>query len=552
MFLWKNCSWRLQKMISNNINLTKIFLKSSFNSGRKRKNRVLSIVLYAGLAIYFSVSIGYLSYEIINALLSIHQEEAFISLVMMAIISLTIFTSVSSCLNTLYFAKDNIHILPLPLKGREILSSKTNVLLIYNYIEEFMFGLVPFGLYGYLTHQPTGFYLMIIPVLIFLPVIPLLLVELIVIIIMSLTNGVKNKNAVQMFTTVTSIIIILFATTTFSGNQSEEQLMEMLNQANGLSKIYANVFPTMPLALSALAKQNVLSLLVLIVISIAAYILVSVFCEKPYNKGMLGCLFSSSGISKKRINRETAYKSKGLLYSYVGKEFKVYLRNPTFFVQLILPQLILSPFMIILLSVSFRSGGEDMDVLYEAINSRLYSGYVFGALLLTAMFCSMYSYISPLAVSKDGHDAYLMKYVPVPFYKQLEYKMSVDVIMSFFSCFVSVLLGSFLFRVPIGLLALCTPVILLYCVLHGFLIIFDARNPKLNWTSEIEISKRNMRMFLSLGYAMINMAIVALMTYLFNLNMILIGVILCIVYAIIILISYTYIKKKDIVLSHNF
>ena len=539
-------------MISNNINLTKIFLKSSFNSGRKRKNRVLSIVLYAGLAIYFSVSIGYLSYEIINALLSIHQEEAFISLVMMAIISLTIFTSVSSCLNTLYFAKDNIHILPLPLKGREILSSKTNVLLIYNYIEEFMFGLVPFGLYGYLTHQPTGFYLMIIPVLIFLPVIPLLLVELIVIIIMSLTNGVKNKNAVQMFTTVTSIIIILFATTTFSGNQSEEQLMEMLNQANGLSKIYANVFPTMPLALSALAKQNVLSLLVLIVISIAAYILVSVFCEKPYNKGMLGCLFSSSGISKKRINRETAYKSKGLLYSYVGKEFKVYLRNPTFFVQLILPQLILSPFMIILLSVSFRSGGEDMDVLYEAINSRLYSGYVFGALLLTAMFCSMYSYISPLAVSKDGHDAYLMKYVPVPFYKQLEYKMSVDVIMSFFSCFVSVLLGSFLFRVPIGLLALCTPVILLYCVLHGFLIIFDARNPKLNWTSEIEISKRNMRMFLSLGYAMINMAIVALMTYLFNLNMILIGVILCIVYAIIILISYTYIKKKDIVLSHNF
>ena len=539
-------------MIKNNINLTKIFLKSSFNSGRKRKNRVLSIVLYAGLAIYFSVSIGYLSYEIINALLSIHQEEAFISLVMMAIISLTIFTSVSSCLNTLYFAKDNIHILPLPLKGREILSSKTNVLLIYNYIEEFMFGLVPFGLYGYLTHQPTGFYLMIIPVLIFLPVIPLLLVELIVIIIMSLTNGVKNKNAVQMFTTVTSIIIILFATTTFSGNQSEEQLMEMLNQANGLSKIYANVFPTMPLALSALAKQNVLSLLVLIVISIAAYILVSVFCEKPYNKGMLGCLFSSSGISKKRINRETAYKSKGLLYSYVGKEFKVYLRNPTFFVQLILPQLILSPFMIILLSVSFRSGGEDMDVLYEAINSRLYSGYVFGALLLTAMFCSMYSYISPLAVSKDGHDAYLMKYVPVPFYKQLEYKMSVDVIMSFFSCFVSVLLGSFLFRVPIGLLALCTPVILLYCVLHGFLIIFDARNPKLNWTSEIEISKRNMRMFLSLGYAMINMAIVALMTYLFNLNMILIGVILCIVYAIIILISYTYIKKKDIVLSHNF
>ena len=106
-------------MIRNIINLTRIFLITSFGKGEsKNRHRIGKIILYAGLFVYLIGVFGFLSYEILSGLIALKQEEAFIGLILMGIITLVLFTTIISTMNVLYFSKDNRFVLPLPLKPR--------------------------------------------------------------------------------------------------------------------------------------------------------------------------------------------------------------------------------------------------------------------------------------------------------------------------------------------------------------------------------------------------------------------------------------------------
>ena len=543
-------------MIKNIINLTKVFLISAFNRGgnRKRKNGIGRIVLYGLLFAYLVGVFGFLSYEILSGLIVLKQEEAFIGYILMAIITLVLFTTIISTMNVLYFSSDNRFVLPLPFKPLEVLSAKLNTLLIYVYMEEAMLGLIPMIMYGIMTKQNIIYYLLLIPVLAAVPVVPLLIAAMIVICVMALTKGIRNKSLVQTITMIVSIVFSLIISMFSSSMSSNEDITAMMNTAGSLVEIYKKAFPTMPMAVNALTRHNVLSLCLLIVVSVFAYALVCVLGQKPYYRGMLGSLYSSSGVSDRKIDENSAYRSRGLPFSYVMKEIRVYLRRPTFFVQLIMPCLILPAFVmgITYFSVFSQVGSELMEGLQQIYAEKAFGGYIYAVLLLAVMFISMYSFISTLAISKDGHDAYAMKYLPVAFHKQLIYKMIPDVVMCLFSYLNVALLSMILFRLPPVYVLMSLPVSVLYCILHGFLILSDVRRPKLDWTNEMQIVKKNFRTMFSLAFSLLNMGIVALLAFLSGVRMIAMTAILTVLYGLIDYLLYRYIRNKDISLADGF
>ena len=542
-------------MIRNILDLTKVFLFSAFrrNSGKK-KNRIGKILLYAVLFVYLISVFGFLSYEILSGLIVLQQQESFIGLLLMAIVTLVLFTTIISTMNVLYFSEDNRFILPLPLKPVEVLSAKLNVLLIYVYLEEAMLGLAPLLMYGYLTKQPLYYYPLMLLVLLVLPVVPLLLTALIVVGIMALTKGIRNKNLVQLITMSFSILLSLLVSMFSSSMNSSEDIMATMNKAGALVEIYKKAFITMPMAIDTLTRYSVLSLLLLILISLAAYVLVCVFAQKLYYRGMLGSLYSSSGVSSRKIDERSAYRSKGLLFSYVMKEVRIYLRHPTYFVQLILPCLLLPAFTIGLtyFSIVSQTGDELFVGLRSVYADNSFSGIVFAVLLMAVMFISMYSFISTVAISKDGHDAYAMKYLPVPFSKQLICKMIPDIAMCLFSYVIVSLLSLVLFRIPFIYILLSLPVALSYSILHGFLILSDVRKPKLQWTNEMQIVKNNLRMMLGMVFSLLGMGLAALLAFVLQLNMYWIAVILSLLFMALDLLLYRYIRKKDISLADGF
>jgi ABC-2 type transport system permease protein len=543
-------------MWKNSFNLTKIFLISSFGKGgSKKKNGIGKILLYGILIVYLIGVFAFLSYEILTGLMALEQQESFIGFVLMAIITLVLFTTVISTMNVLYFSKDNRFILPLPLRPVEVLSAKINTLLAYVYLEEMMLGLAPLLMYGILTKQSILYYPLMILVLLLLPMVPLLIVAFIVICIMALTGGIRNKSLVQLVTMTLSILFSLIVSMLSSSMSSGEDVMALMDTAGSLVEIYKKAFPTMPMAIETLTGFSFQSLILLAAVSLIFYLLVCVFAQKLYYRGMLGSLYSSSGVSNKKLDEQNAYRSKGLFFSYVMKELRVYLRKPVFFVQLILPCLILPAFTIGITYFSIVSQLDRqtiMEGLSQIYASRQYDFYIFAIVAIAAMFLSMYSFISTVAVSKDGHDAYAMKYLPVPFHKQLTFKMIPDIVMCLFSYLVVGLMAMILFRLPLRYLLLSLPVAVLYSILHGFLILSDVRKPKLEWTNEMQIVKKNLRMILGMAFSLLNMGLVAVIAFIFQVGLYPMIVLLIALYLITDLLLYRYICRKGIALAEGF
>ena len=539
-------------MFNNIFNLTKIFLKTSLFKTSKIKNKKM-FIFYIILLVYLAGALGFLSIEILNGLFAINQEKVFLGYILMAVVTIVLFTTIVSCVNVYYFSKDNINILSLPLKPIEILSSKINTMLVYEYIEELLIGLVPLIVYGYKTHESIFFYLIALVVLIFLPIIPLLIVSIIVMVMMAFLKGMRNKNMVQVITMTVSILFSLFFSMVTSSTSSQEDVMKMMSTANGMVEIYKKAFISVSLALEALLNKNILALLGLIVISVIAYLLVCVFTQKLFFQGVLESLSSSSGVTYKKLDERKAYNTKGLGYSYVMKEFKVYLRNPTFFVQVLLPTLILPIFIMIIIYISFTSSGENViELLIPIYQDKSFAGIIFAVVLMTIMFNYFYSFIPLIAVSKDGHDAYLMKYIPVPFYKQLIYKATPAFMVNIFSWLVEALFLYFLFKVPLNFILLSVPVCLGFSLLHCALILIDAKKPKLSWTSEIYVAKNNLRMLWGMGLIALNLSIIAIFAFVLQFNHLIMALALTLIYVLIFYFIYNYIRKEDIHIADNF
>ena len=541
-------------MIRMICDLTKVFLVSSFNrGGSRKKSGILRYVLYGLLFVYLIGVFGFLAHEMLKGLMAFGQEEAFIGFILMGIITLVMFTTIISTMNVLYFSRDNQFILPLPVKPLEVLSAKLNTLLIYVYMEEAMMALAPMVIYGYMTRQSIVYYPLMILVLLLVPVVPLLITALIVIIIMAAVKGIRNKSLVQVITMTVSVLFSLVISMFSSSMNSGEDVMNVMNKAGSLVKIYEKAFITMPMAVKTLTGYSVISLLLLAAVSIVAYVLVCLLAQKLYYRGMLGSLYSSSGVSDRKLN-ENSYRSKGLLFSYVMKEMRVYIRKPVFFVQLILPCLLLPAFTtgLTYYSIVSQGGDEVFNGLKYIYSDREFSGYVFAVLMLAVMFISMYSFISTVAISKDGHDAYAMKYLPVSFSSQLIYKMIPDIMMCLFSYLVVALMSMLLFKVPVIYVLLSAPVAILYSILHSFLILSDVRRPKLEWTNEMQIVKKNLRMFIGMAFSLLNMGLVAVLAFVIGVDAAVMVPVLIVFYLAADALLYLYVRKKDIALADGF
>ena len=192
------------------VSLTKVLIKNSFqkyNENNKNKSIVGKVILYIILGAYLMGIFAFLSYGLITTLKQVNQETMFIGIFFLGLALLTIIQSIISATNIFYFSKDIEYILPLPLKPKEILISKLNVILITEYIMEIIFAITPITLYGIITGQGVLFYIISLLVLLVFPIIPILIATFIIMIIMSFSKGAKNKDRFRLIAPLIGIIL---------------------------------------------------------------------------------------------------------------------------------------------------------------------------------------------------------------------------------------------------------------------------------------------------------------------------------------------------------
>ena len=543
-------------MKSKVLSLSKVIFKNSFQNMEtakevNNKKSKSMIFLYIFAFLYLAGIVGVFSNSLISELLKINQEKMFLGVILLGIAGFVLIQTIFSAINLLYYSKDNEYILPLPLKPSQIVIAKTNVLLVTEYFIVAILGLIPLSIYGILTYANILYYIEMVIVLLIFPIIPILISSLLVLIVMSFAKFTKNRNRFQLIATILILVIVFIASFAMGNTDSSpEELVQMVMKANGMVELVKNAFPTLGMAIESLTNVNIgiqlLNIILLIATTAIIYALYVFVGQKLYLKGSVGNLYSGKK-NKKKIDEKKAFKNSTIFKTYVGKEFKILLRNPIFFMQCVLPA-ILFPILIIgmtILGINEESNGQTIDFANMFINKT--SIYIGIGILCVIQFFLMFIYISVTAISRDGQNASFMKYIPVKYMKQIDYKVMPNIIMTSIMSIITVIIAGILIKADILYLLLILITSIIMGVFQSYvLIIVDLKKPKLEWNSEYAVVKQNMNLIWSVVISLISITVLIIsgvvLENTFN-SFILTGII-AFVYLLVTIITRNYINNN--------
>ncbi len=503
--------------------LTKIFLKSSMQKMNEQygasdnKSRKWKIILYVFAALYIISIIYIFSYNIIDGLRSINQETTFIGLILLLVLGMTVVQTIFSSINLLYFTKDTDSLLPLPIKPYQIIWARTNVLILVEYLIDIIIGIIPLVIYGIMLNCGAMYYVSAVLAVLLLPILPIILISLIVMVVMSFSKITKNKNRFQLIATLLVLALVIafsFGITQLDSTEmTDEQMLQMITQANSMVDMIKGYFPTLEFGINAITSTSIVTAVIefakiigITVISFTIYILLA---QKIYFKGLIGNLYGGS--KKKSFNSEIKTKRTTLGRVYVVKEFKTLLRNPVFLVQCILPA-ILFPMLCIGVVIFGFNGDEAQDLAELLTMLQEHKLLLLFGIIAINQFFSMIIYVSATAISRDGENAVFMKYIPVSLYKQYVYKTIPNIIMNIVSILIVLGLARYAVEISVLDLVIAFVVSTIIAVFQSFLLLLvDLKRPKLKWSSEYAVVKQNFNLIFPMIFAFVNIGIIVIL-----------------------------------------
>ncbi len=541
------------------IKLTKIFLKNSFSNmdarmgiSTKSKSKIL---IYGILFLYFAGLIIFLGYNLLDGLIAIHQETIFVGMILFMIFGLAIIQTIFSSINILYFTKDSEYLLPLPLKPYQIILARTNVMLIAEYLIIFLVGFIPLIMYGILTGAGIVYYITTIFSVVLIPILPVLLISIIVMFIMSFARLTKNRNRFQLFVTLLVFAIIIALSISTSGMKQDltnEEMAQMVVQANGMVELVKGYIPTIDYLMEALTTNSLFTAIVEVLktlgITIVGFILYMLIAQKIYFKGLVGNLFGGGTSSSNKEINQNEYRNSKLYKSYVGKEFKNMARNPVFLLQCLIPAVLIPIIMVVVVYAGLNSDGMGLQQITQMVQQMPTNTFFIACIILGVIqFFTMFIYISITAISRDGENAVFMKYIPVPLYKQYIYKIIPNIIMNIVTIIVTLGMAEYLLRLPvITLIALFIVATIMGILQSIAMIIVDLKRPKLNWDSEYAVAKQNLNLVFPMLLAMFNIAIMVGAVFLLKDINVYIGIgLLGILYIVATVVTNKYLYNKQ-------
>ena len=547
------------------IKLTKIFLKNSFSNmdarmGISTKSKS-KIIVYGLLFLYFAGLIIFLGYNLLDGLIAIHQETIFVGMILFMIFGLGIIQTIFSSINILYFTKDSEYLLPLPLKPYQIILARTNVMLIAEYVIIFLIGFIPLVMYGILTGAGIVYYLTMILAVILVPILPVLLISMLVMFIMSFARLTKNRNRFQLFATLLVLAIIIAISISTSGMKQDltnEEMAQMVVQANGMIELVKGYVPTVDYLMEALTTNSLFTAIVEVLktlgITIIGFIVYMLIAQKIYFKGLVGNLFGGGASSSNKEINQKEYRNSKLYKSYVGKEFKNMARNPVFLMQCLIPAVLIPIIMVVVVYAGLNSDGMGLEQITLMLQQMPTNTFFIACIILGVIqFFTMFIYISITAISRDGENAVFMKYIPVSLYKQYMYKIIPNIIMNIVTIIITLGMAEYLLRLPaITLIALFIVATIMGILQSIAMIIVDLKRPKLNWDSEYAVAKQNLNLVFPVLLAMVNIVILVGFVYLLKDINVYMGVgILGILYIIATVITNKYLYNKQYELAEK-
>lgn len=532
--------------------LTRILLKSSTSDGNQKNKEnsngfgkfFISLLVYG----YIIVFITGVSYIAISGLILANQPTIFLNFAFSLFFGFGIIQILITSLNILYFSKDLDFLLPLPVSPQKVILSKLNCLIVYQYKIATLLVLPGLIVYGVLLNLECFYYIISVLTLLLFPLIPVAIISFLVTIIMKFTKIIKNKEIVQYITIFFTLLLIIIVTK-ISGENSNEELVNVLLETNGKVQTFSKMFPVIDLAIKPILNYNnvsgIINILKFAVLSIAIYYIISFIISKLYIKTVISLITVKNKKSKKIDNLEKI-DTNAIFLSYFKKEFKLLVRNPIFFMQCVLPCIIFPIIITVPAIIELKKTTPDIRLLQSDFSNIINTNFGFMGLIITILVFYTFNHTSITAISRDAQNAVFMKYIPISFKKQIIYKIMPGIILNILPIIYVLAFGViFIPGLEIKNVIYITIVSILINVLNNALmIIVDLKNPKLKWITEQSVVKQNFNIFFAIAFIGIEILLIILLgIHLKDLNYL--AITLIVIFTIAIISLKKYIKSNE-------
>jgi ABC-2 type transport system permease protein len=334
----------------------------------------------------------------------------------------------STLIKALYFNGDNEILLRFPVSGDDIFFAKSAYVFVNSLVISVALLLPIYISYGIFTGANGFFFIWAMIVTAFGSVLPFLIANIIAIPVMYLVNLIKDKyllvllimiavvvGAFSLYMTVLKQILVYI--------QTQELSLFTPEMVSILDKFVVWAIPAKFYANMLCAKDLFASFSISFLINLAAVSLAAFVVKKWYFKTIL----KSIETGKSSFTKVTKSKRLPVFINLVNKEFLLVFRNLNYSFQY-LCMAVAAPFMVFYCNDIAAALGK------QTIGDRLLPGLT---LLVVTIFITVIVSFSSTAISREGHNLYHTKNMPVTFAKQLFSKFTFYGAVAFLSVCVS-------------------------------------------------------------------------------------------------------------------
>ena len=378
---------------------------------------------------------------------------------------------------------------------------------------EALFLAMPLIMYGIITVKPIIYYLTVILVLILFPIFLITIICIIMLFIMQLTKFIKNKDLFQILIVVILSFLLtsgvtyllnsifndnIINTKTSENNENENVQVNteiLYNKLDKLNNYYIVINPCINLLNNFKLNNLLINLIKLILISTITFIIFIFLGKLLYLKNLLKNI---AYINKKKNNKKiikNKYKKNKIKKSYIKNEFKKIIKNPTFFTQCIFQYIFLIFILLLIFNLIMPAvikNFQEEDIINK-MGANNFELQCICTIIIVIQIIFTLGTLSLTAISREGRDAILMKYIPVSLYKQFLWKNIPQIIINIFAIIgMTVVVAINTPHISILYYMVGIIIAMLLNIINSFLmVVVDLRKPNLNWITETSAIKDN-------------------------------------------------------------
>lgn len=459
--------------------------------GTKRKKPK---VLYVGVLFFVLLmsAVSFFYCLMIGSGLKYFDSLELLPAMMMAVACIIIFiTTIFKVKGTIFGFRDYDLIMSLPVSTGTVVACRLLILYAFNFMFIIIVVIPMMVAYGILAQPEPAFYLICFVVMFFIPLVPIVMSSILGTIIAYIASKFRHSNLLNII--LSAGLLIVFVGSSFLIKEDGQELVDM---GRALTKEINGIYPLAQMYTDAVIHYDVTSLLMFLLISIAAFALYTFVVMKVFKKMNTLIMTGSYHRNFKMGELKTSSPFKALYLKEIRRYFSstLYVLNTGFGVVM------LTVGAVAILFVDLGKVIGDPQAATAILNN--------SPLYIT--FCIMMTSTTMASISLEGKNLWIIKSMPVTprmvFLAKIAVNLTIlsptllDALLIGIGCKLGVLKTLLLLLTAIA----CSVFISFYGLLINLLL------PNFSWTTEVIVIKQSaacmVTIFSSLAYVAVQFA----------------------------------------------